>query len=94
MVAAGDFLTVKQVLEVLPVGRSTIYSLVQSGRLRSCRVGATGRRMGRILVARADLDIFIEKSRQVRSVPPTRLDLDEIHARVRNGAARNRNPVD
>ena len=63
MVAAGDFLTVAQILTILPIGRSTIYSLVQSGELRSYRVGATRRRTGRILVARADLDAFISKSR-------------------------------
>ncbi len=55
----GDFLTVAQILEILPIGRSTIYSLVRSGELRSYRVGGTRR----ILVARADLDAFIEQSR-------------------------------
>ena len=63
MVAAGDYLTVKQILAVLPIGRSTIYSLVQSGELRSYRVGATRRRTGRILVARVDLERFIKQSR-------------------------------
>ncbi len=59
MVAAGDFLTVAQILKILPIGRSTIYSLVRSGELRSYRVGGTRR----ILVARADLDTFIKQSR-------------------------------
>ena len=55
----GDFLTVKQILKILPIGRSTIYSLVGSGKLRSYRVGGTRR----ILVARADLDAFIKQTR-------------------------------
>ena len=59
MVAAGDFLTVAQILKILPIGRSTIYGLVRSGELRSYRVGGTRR----ILVARADLDAFIKQSR-------------------------------
>ena len=63
MVAAGDFLTVAQILKILPVGRSTLYDLVQSGQLRSYRIGATRRQTGRILVARADLEKFISQSR-------------------------------
>ena len=63
MVAAGDFLTVAQILQILPVGRSTLYDLVQSGQLPSYRVGATRRRTGRILVARVDLERFIKQSR-------------------------------
>ena len=63
MVAAGDFLTVAQILQILPIGRSTLYDLVQSGRLRSYRVGGTRRRTGRILVARVDLERFIKQSR-------------------------------
>ncbi len=63
MVAAGDFLTVAQILQILPIGRSTLYDLVQSGQLPSYRVGATRRRAGRILVARVDLERFIKRSR-------------------------------
>ena len=63
MVTAGDFLTVKQILQILPVGRSTLYDLVQSGQLPSYRVGASRRRAGRILVARVDLEKFVKQSR-------------------------------
>ncbi len=88
MVAAGDFLTVAQILQILPVGRSTLYELVQSGQLPHYRVGATGRSRGRILVARADVFAYLDKSRQARPVAPARLDIEAIHARVRNGGGR------
>ncbi len=61
--APGDLLTVSQVLKILPLGRSTIYGLVARGALPSYRVGAAGGGRGRVLVARADLEAFIEKSR-------------------------------
>ncbi len=90
----GDLLTIVQVRRILPVAKSTIYGLVESGQLPHYRVGATGRHRGRILVARADLDAYLAKSRQARPVAPTRLDLDAIHARVRNGGAARGNAVD
>ena len=61
--AEGDLLTIPQVQRLLPLGRSTIYGLVARGALPSYRVGATGGGRGRVLVARADLEAFIEKSR-------------------------------
>jgi len=45
---AGDLLTIAQVLKLLPVGRSSIYALCESGELVHYRVGATRRRKGRI----------------------------------------------
>ena len=59
----GDLITVKQALALVPIGRSTLYSLVARGALPSYRVGATGGGRGRVLVARADLEAFIQKSR-------------------------------
>ena len=61
--AEGDLITVKQALTLVPIGRSTLYSLIARGALPSCRVGATGGGRGRVLVARTDLEAFIEKSR-------------------------------
>ena len=82
-VECGALLTIEQVRKILPVAKSTLYALVESGELPHYRVGGTGRRTGRILVARADLLAYLEKSRQARPVAPARLDLDEIHARIR-----------
>ena len=83
MLAEGDFLTIAQVLRVLPVGRSTIYALVESGALPSFRVTSVGSRRGRILVARVDLEAFIAGARQAATRAPTNVDVDGILARVR-----------
>ncbi len=90
----GDLLTIAQVRRILPVAKSTIYGLVESGQLPHYRVGATRRREGRILVARADLDAFIHESRHTRPVAPKRLDIDAIHVRVRNGGRPAQQAVD
>ena len=59
----GDLLTIRQEGRLVPIGRSTLYALVDSGQLPSYRVSPTGSRRGRILIHRADLKAFIEKSR-------------------------------
>ena len=59
----GDLLSVKQALALVPLGRSTIYRLIEEGQIASIRVKCTGSRRGRILVRRIDLAAFIERSR-------------------------------
>ena len=59
----GGLLTVRRVLELVPIGRSTLYDLIKSGQLPHYRMSAAGSSQGRILIARADLEAFIEKSR-------------------------------
>ena len=81
--APGDFLTVPQALEILPVGRSTLYNLVETGALPSFRVSAAGSRRGRVLISRADLEAFIAESRQTATRAPVRLDADAVLERVR-----------
>ncbi len=90
----GDFLSITQLIALVPIGRSTAYALIESGELPHYRVGGTRRRAGRILIAKADLHAYLEKSRQARPVAPTRLDLDEIHTRVRNGGRPGGKAVD
>ena len=87
-VREGDLLTIAQVQQFLPVGRSSIYALCESGELAHYRVGATRRRKGRILVHRDDLLAFIGKSRQARSVAPTRVDVDGLLDEIRGGRKR------
>ena len=62
----GDLLTIRQTLDILPVGRSTLYTLVAEGDIRSIRVGCAGSNRGRILIHRVDLEAFVEESRVVR----------------------------
>jgi len=83
----GDLLTVPQALAILPIGKSTLYALIEAGDLPSYRVRAPGARRGRILVARGELEAFLAKSRQGAPRAPVRVDVDQILARVRRGSA-------
>lgn len=82
--AAGELLTVSQALAILPVGRSTLYQLIDEGQLPSIRVRTAASRRGRVLVRRADLDAFIENSRHTAPLAPTRVDVDSLLKSVRN----------
>ena len=84
MIAPGDLLTVPQALAILPVGRSTLYQLIEEGQLPAIRVRTVASRRGRVLVRRADLDAFIEKSRRSAAVAPTRVDVDSLLRKVRS----------
>ena len=79
----GDLVTVQEALRLVPIGKSTLYALCDSGQLPHYRIRAAGSRRGRILIARQDLVAFIEKTRQAAPRAPTRLDVDQILARVR-----------
>ncbi len=59
----GDLVTIREALELVPVSRSLLYALVAQGQIPSIRVGRAGSRRRRILIAKADLLVFIEKSR-------------------------------
>ena len=63
-------LTVKQAAERLGVCQSLVYGWVESRRLAHYRAGAKGRR-GRVLIAEADLDSFLE-SLKVEADGPVR----------------------
>ena len=82
-VAPSTFLTVREAITVLPIGRSTLYALIESGQLPHYRVSAAGGGRGRILVALSDLHAFIERARDTRPVTPVRVDVDDVLRRVR-----------
>ncbi len=82
---AGDLLTVQQVLSVLPLGRSTVYRLIQEGHLPALRVRTSGSRRGRVLIERAGLEAYVEGlrgCRPARRVHP-QVDVDGLLRRVR-----------
>ncbi len=79
----GDLLTVKQALALVPIGRSTVYALVDSGQLPSYRVSMAGSRRGRVLIARADLEAFVEGARQSATRASVRVDVDDLRQKVR-----------
>jgi len=86
--APGDLLTIAQALAILPVGRSTLYALLESGQLPHYRVRAPTAPRGRILVARADLEAFVAGARQAAPRAPVRADPDAILARIRRRRGR------
>ena len=79
----GDLLTVAQVLRIVPLSKTTVYALVDSGQLPSYRVSVAGSRRGRVLIARADLEAFLAGARQAATRAPVRVDVDKLLERVR-----------
>ena len=79
----GDLLTVAQVLRIVPLSKTTVYALVDSGELPSYRVSVAGSRRGRVLIARADLEAFVEGARQAATRAPVRVDVDDLLREVR-----------
>jgi len=88
--SAGDLLTVAEALRILPVGRSTIYRMIEAGRLSALRVPSTGSRRGRVLVLRSSLDELIASGlrRQVAASSAGETTSDTIAARVIRGGRR------
>ena len=79
----GDLLTVQEALRILPIGKTSIYALVDSGQLPSYRVSVAGSRRGRVLIARADLEAFLAGARTGAPRASTRVDVDDLLERVR-----------
>ncbi len=80
----GDLLTVGQVLRIVPLSKTTVYALVESGQLPSYRVKTAGSRRGHVLIARRDLEAFVEKCRDSRTCAPTRANVDTILSDMRD----------
>ncbi len=83
MIREGDFLTVAQVLRIVPLSKTTVYALVDSGQLPSYRVSAAGSRRGRLLIAKADLETFLAGARQTATRAPVRVEVDSLLRKVR-----------
>ena len=79
----GDLLTVAQALQIMPIGKTTLYALIETGQLPHYRLQPHGSRRGRILLARRDIEAFLDTTRHGATQAPTSLDIDAIHARVR-----------
>ncbi len=81
--APGDFLTARQALQLLPIGRSTLYQLINEGRLPAYRVTTARSRRGRVLTARKDLEAFLVSARQAARQASVRVDVDGLLRKVR-----------
>jgi len=79
----GDLLTAVQALQLLPVGRSTLYRLIKEGRIPAVRVKSGGSRRGRLLILRRDLEDYVASLRGEQHPPPALIDVDELLDRVR-----------
>ncbi len=80
----GDLLSIEQVRCLLPLGRSSIYALIENGELPYHRFRAAGGGRGRIFVHRADLEAYVVRARQTAPRPATRrVDVDGLLKKVR-----------
>lgn len=89
----GDLLTVAETLEILPVGRTMLYALVDQGVIPSIRVASAGSKRGRILIRRADLERFVADRLAERPAPEsTKVDPRAIRDRITGRGNRPQGP--
>ena len=81
----GEYLTVAQVLRILPVGRSMLYDLIAERAIPAIRIASASSRRGRILVLRRGLEEYLARLR-VPEPPPARtpaaVDVDSLRDRI------------
>ena len=85
----GDLLSVGQALDLVPLGRSKLYDLLDQGEIEHIRVPSTGRRRGRVFIPRAALEAFVERHRvgaRGRRVAPVNVN-DRLAQVRRRGTA-------
>ena len=73
MLEVGGYITIKEALRLLPVGKSTMYRLVEDGEIEGMKVGV------RVLVLRRSLEQY-ERTNRIRPVLGD--DPDSIQARI------------
>ena len=83
----GDFLSVEQALQLLPVGRTLLYALLGDRAIPSIRVASVGSRRGRLLVLRRGLEAFVASLLAPPVARPGarrggRVDVDALRSRV------------
>ncbi|MCK6478613.1 MAG: helix-turn-helix domain-containing protein [Planctomycetaceae bacterium] len=81
----GDLLSVAQALELLPVGRATLYRLLAEQAIPSIRVATLGSRRGRVLIVRGGLERFVASllgPPEERRVSPRPLDVNALRDRI------------
>ena len=72
-----------EVLRIVPLSKTTVYALIESGQLPSYRVSVAGSRRGRVLIARRDLEAFLDSARQSATGASVRVDVDGLLREVR-----------
>lgn len=59
--------TIKEVAELLKLAESTVYALIDSGKLIACHFGPNG---GAKRITQADLDAYIQSCRRTTETQP------------------------
>ncbi|MCI0587260.1 MAG: helix-turn-helix domain-containing protein [Planctomycetes bacterium] len=81
----GDYLTVAQVLRILPVGRTMLYALIAERTIPAIRIASVSSRRGRVLVLRRGLEEYLARLRVPQAPPirePVAVDVDTLRARI------------
>ena len=76
MLEPGAYIPVKEALVLLPVGKSTMYRLLEGGEIEGTRIS------GRVLVLRASLEQYA----RTQTIRPRATDPDAIRARIEGGS--------
>jgi len=79
----GDWLSVREALALLPVGKSMLYRLVGEGRIPAIRVASVGSRRGKWLVERAGLEAYVARLRAATTSREVKVDVDQVRDRLR-----------
>ena len=82
---SGDLLTVQQVLQIVPIGRTLLYQLVDEGQIQSIRVQSVGSKRGRILIFRSAVDEYVRRQEAHAPAPrrAPKVSVDELRDRIR-----------
>jgi hypothetical protein len=78
----GDLLTIQQALDILPVGRTLLYQLVEEGQIRSIRCRSVGSRRGRILIFRDSLEDYIRDQAAPAPRAGAKVSVDDLLGRT------------
>ena len=79
----GDLLTVDEVRRRLRISKALAYRLCTDGTIPSARIASVGRRRGRLVVRQGDVEAYVASLFVDHRKPAPILDIDAIHAGVR-----------
>lgn len=65
--APALLLRIEEAADLLSIGRSTIYDLLNRGELPSVRIGGAGKR-GAVRIARTDLEDWVSRQRKANTL--------------------------
>jgi len=81
--APGDFLSIAQAQQLLPVSKGLMLRLAADGLIPHIRVRAIGSRRGRVFIERAGLEKYVASLRQPTAPRHVKVNPDGILANLR-----------